>query len=244
MTVSRLTKISMRNFTLLCGLLMIFAFGLTLALPVSAQPAHQKLTVLVPGEYFKEVLPDKLPTQGWLGLAGKESVWQLAPATVRAKPSFYMAQNEKTPNALDIRVRDPATLLLLKIPGLSAGPLKVVQPNLKQWPDHNIDIKNVIKLPFDGGNYFLSVKKSGRLWLSQNNLQSPLSESKINNIEVGEEAARHAQLLWAGDLNRDGGLDVVVSFSSLYSINTCVFLSSGLGSRWRISQKHCFQSYI
>ena len=231
--------------------LVRFLTLILLVAPVWAQKSPSLYRVLMPGTFFEDSGP-AAPGKGWLALSTVNGQWQLQATTVRAKrvlhPMSY-SSNPSEPDALEITSSVTNALLLLKIPGLISGKLQSValtKPDPKSDAFYDgIDPKGKpIALKLSGQNYLLRADKTGYLRISSGEQDSPLGGSRINSKSADSESKTSADLVWAGDLNQDGGLDVIVRWSSLYSYSVCVFLSTGASAQWRLGKPYCFDSSI
>ena len=221
-----------------------------LAAPAWAQKSPSPYRVLEPGTFFKENAP-VAPGKGWLALSTVNGQWQLQATAVKSTPVVHTMSKGRTTelDALEISSSAPDALLLLKIPGLTSGKVQSVvwsKPDIESAAYYDgIDPKGTpIVLKLNGQNYALRADKMGRLRVSLGSQLSPLGGDKINSKRADGEMLQRADLVWAGDLNRDGGLDVIVRWSSLYSYTVCVFLSTGTATSWRLGKPHCLSSSI
>lgn len=201
--------------TLFCSLFLV-------ASSVSAEPPVTDWRVLVPGEYHGDEAPAR-PGPGWLALVPVGGVWRLEPAIVRATrvhDAVLDAEGDKTGIALTSNRRD--TLVLLRLPDLQPG--KVDTPALKfSGGARLISLGEApLKLQFRSDEYVIEGRKAG-IEVRTGAMRVVLPDLVAARPD-GEDAA---SLLWAGDLDRDGRLDLLFSYSGYNRSGVCLYLSSG-----------------
>ena len=221
-----------------------------LVAPVWAQNPQPVYRVLQTETVFKEYAPAS-PGKGWLALSPINGQWQLMATVVQSTPVVHHLSKGRTTelDALEITSSAPNALLLLKIPGLTSGKVQSVAKTKSDVENetyhYGIDPKGkAINLKLNGKNYVLRANTKGYLRVSLGSQISPLGLGKINSKRAEDELLSAADLVWAGDLNRDGGLDVIVRSNTLYSHATCVFLSTGTATNWKLGKPYCVDSSI
>lgn len=181
---------------------------------------------LVEGEYHGDEAPAK-PGSGWLALTLNDGRWQLVPTEVRATRVFDAvldAEGEKT--GIRISSRHQA-IALLRVPGVRAG--KVDTPNMR-FNDNAASIApgRPLNMVFGENSYRLEASKSG-VYLKKGAQRTRLPELAVSGGGNAEEADA-ATLQWAGDLDGDGALDLIVGYSGYNRSGACLFLSSTAAS--------------
>ncbi len=180
--------------------------------------------LLIPGSYHAGEAPTR-PGIGWLALTPVGGVWRLEPAIVRARvvhDAVLDAEDQGT--GVEITANRPEAIALLRLPGLRAG--KVDTPALR-FKDEARPIAvgdPPLQIAFKGQAYRL-VAEADRVLLQQGARSTPLGDL----LPASPEREAATELLWAGDLDGDGGLDLLMRFSGANEGGVCLFLSSGAG---------------
>jgi len=148
---------------------------------------------------------DAFPKSGWLALTDTALV---PVARVRFVP------DSRDPNfiTVDAGVIDPI-LLLRDLPGIEAGPVTsadIEGPDLPKAGDR-------LTIDFKGRQYRVTFDAEDKCGA---NMRIHLSEGNRSQLlwsHRGECSDAHWDVLWAGDLDRDGELDLLVDFSAAYA---------------------------
>ncbi|WP_232416292.1 hypothetical protein [Methyloversatilis universalis] len=201
---------------------LLLSAVLLAATSVSAEPPVTDWRVLVPGEYHGDEAPAR-PGPGWLALVPVGGVWRLEPAIVRATrvhDPVLDAEGDRTGIALTSNRSD--TLVLLRLPDLQPG--KVDTPALKfSGGARLISLGEApLKLQFRSDEYVIEGRKAG-IEVRTGGMRVVLPDLAAARPD-SEDAA---SLLWAGDLDRDGRLDLLFSYSGYNRGGVCLYLSSG-----------------
>lgn len=161
---------------------------------------------------------DALPEQGWLALCEDGQGTELLPAritTVTAGEGVDIVQTGCAPSH--------TTVLFHSTPGLAAGPVTPARPSAKDLYERGTPVP----LELAGRSYTLVLEASdeqladARIVLHDGIRLQVLFE--MNG--TGDEP--HFTVVWAGDLDRDGLLDLVMTMSGKYSYHPrALFLSS------------------
>lgn len=181
--------------------------------------------LLIPGRYHAGEAPTR-PGIGWLALTPVGGVWRLEPVIVRARAvhdAVLDAEGQRT--GVEIRASRPEAIALLRLPGLRAG--KVDTPALRFKDEARpIAVGDApLRMEFKGQAYRL-VAEADRILLQQGSRSTPLGDL----LPASPERELATELLWAGDLDGDGGLDLLMRFSGANEGGVCLFLSSGSGA--------------
>jgi hypothetical protein len=175
---------------------------------------------LIPGDYHADEAPTN-PGNHWLALAVINGSWHLVPDQVKAEridDAVVDRQGEKT--GIRINAEHAGVIALLRIPNLT--PRKVDAVDLKFKDDGGrLSLTAPLELSFRGEWYQLEAKRFG-VYLRRGNLRTMLSDIFVG----GPESDNAAWLLWAGDLDGDGALDLLVRYAGYNSGGVCLFLSA------------------
>lgn len=201
---------------------LLIAAAFLVSLSASAQTSFPEWRVLVPGEYHGDEAPAR-PGPGWLALVPVGGVWRLEPAIVRATrvhDAVLDAEGDRTGIALTSNRSD--TLALLRLPDLQPG--KVDTPAMKfSGGARLISVGEApLKLRFMADEYVIEGRKAG-IEVRTGAMRAVLPDLAAARPD-SEDAA---SLLWAGDLDRDGRLDLLFSYSGYNRGGVCLYLSSG-----------------
>jgi hypothetical protein len=206
-----------------------FVAGLLLFLGVPAQAAPNEWEhLLIPGSYNAGDAPVH-PGTGWFALVPVGGVWRLEPAIVRhAHFDNLIGSEEISSNRKD-------AIALLRFDGIKGG--KVDTPNIKfsnveQWWEPEIG-KPPLKINFKAMEHRLEASLSG-FHLKNGSKATSLSDKKFDG--KGDD---RASLLWAGDLDRDGKLDLLISYGGDNWSGVCLYLSSRAGEGELVREIGC-----
>ena len=175
----------------------------------------------------------------WLALAPVDGLWHLVPTKVVTQlvhdpvsvhDSLFVQDpvsvhdsvyDLKGPNSdIQISAKEPNALALLKFPWLRPG--KVDTPSMRfHGNPRDITPSKGVTIPFKGVAYQV-ITVRGKLFLVRG-----LKRSKLDWFRLTRDFSERARLLWAGDLDGDGKLDLLVDYyeRSDYA-GACLFLSS------------------
>lgn len=177
------------------------------ALPVHAGPP--KVQILGPGVYYRHEVPGDL-SGTWMALAKAGNGWAVKPVRVQATP-VTMA-GDRTGRASGLRVQpqglEEALLLVKGLPGMTEGPVMAAdgEPARQEPIARQRSAGRFEGTPYElwsetlngGKDYILRLEHAGKaqmLFLDRN-----CDECSWD-------------LLWAGDLDRDGRLDLLLAAS-------------------------------
>lgn len=205
---------------------LIACFVLAAAGVAHADKPAKAWRFLLAGEYHSDEAPAK-PGRGWLALTFIEGQWQLVPTEVRAArvhDAVLDAEGEKT----GIRISSAhQAIALLRVPGVRAG--KVDTPTMRFASNaSSISPAQPLDIVFREHPYRIQVIKSG-VYLKKGAQRTRLPELAVSN-DWNADDAESASLQWAGDLDGDGALDLIVSYSGFNRYGACLFLSSSAAS--------------
>lgn len=179
---------------------------------------------LVPGSYHGGEAPAE-PGQGWLALDVVGGRWHLVPAKVRAErvhdPVTDGSEDEKT--GILVASDRPAALVLLRLPRLRAG--KVDTPDMKfRGPPRALRQGAALDIAFKSERWRLAVENE-TIVLMRGAQRQPLAGIGVS-ADQSSDWSHSATLLWAGDLDGDGALDLVIGHETYNNGGTCLYLSS------------------
>lgn len=133
----------------------------------------------------------EIPTTHWLGLFDRE----LKPVRVRAISD----------RSLEVRPRNPR-MIIREIPGVAAGPVHEAD-----YDGYSVDVNQPFPIRFHGESFEVRRDASNRVTLHHG---KQTQELFAKPEFVDEE---HFEVVWAGDLDRDGKLDLITVLSPKYS---------------------------
>lgn len=171
------------------------------------------------------------PGPGWFALDVVDGRWRLVPARLRGEQAVDPVGDSNT----GVRVAaDPAhAFLYLQLPGLVAG--KVDTPDLR-FKDNGRPISDAtaLAMPFKGQPWRLDVRHHALL------LSDGKTTMSHGQVVLPDSPDDGLTLLWAGDLDRDGRLDLIFEGSGMNSTNVCVWLSSRAKPGRLVGQAACW----
>jgi len=171
--------------------------------------------------------------QKWLALLREaDRHWKLVPVTIRVediRQENHPPDLESIETKVSIKGRtDKDVFLVRKIPGLIAGPIETIPTPKVLLP--NIPLRLVLK---SGATYLLTLEctqpdlKEKRepglasLVLKRGRIKQTLStwSFEYNDGKILPDTLNGVGLRWAGDLNGDGALDLIIDLSQQYCFN-------------------------
>jgi len=151
------------------------------------------------------------PAPGGFALAVRDGQWSLVPAHIVGS---FVTFNGKGSVAFEATPSD--ALLYLHVPGLVAG--KVDTPDMRFKGVSRLLASPALTIVFKGTVWRLGTKDE-RLALWSGARQQALGEA------TDDESMRQNHLAWAGDLDRDGQLDVIIRTTREGAPTWCLWLS-------------------
>ena len=169
----------------------------------------------------------------WLALAPVDGLWHLVPTKVVTQlvhDPVLDSEGEKT--GIQISAKEPNALALLKISRLRPG--KVDTPNMRfHGNPRDITPSKGVTIPFKGvAHQVITVR--GKLFLVRG-----LKRSKLDWVRVTADFEERASLLWAGDLDGDGRLDLLVGYETSSGSGACLYLSSTVEDDALLARYEC-----
>lgn len=190
--------------------------------------ASDEVAILAPGEFHGSEVSLK-SKRGWLALRQERGIWTLVPTRVssqRVNDPVIDEEGQKT----GVRISsDPSGVLLLRHASLRAGPLRgaIVNGNPAGEGVNSISPQEKIRFTFNGHEYALGVDGPERPSLIYPALLLTGPDGRIS-VQRPFTISESSSLVWAGDLDRDGMVDLVVDVSDHYNkMSYCLFLSGG-----------------
>lgn len=219
------------NRPLLLTLLMATTLGTAAAPAMPDKPAIRP-SFLLPGDYHAEEAPLH-PGGGWLALAPFGKGWELAATEVKSS-RFHDEITDGTGERTGVRLESgrKGAIALLRLPYLSAGPRAAAAIRIDEG-GLPIEAGKPVAIAFNGTAYRIEVVGK-QVFLFRGALRTPLKDLKVH-LE-GEEGAR---LQWAGDLDGDGELDLMMAYFISNGGGACLYLSSQKTSGYLIKQIAC-----
>lgn len=94
--------------------------------------------------------------------------------------------------------------------------------------------KAPLQISFGKEKYVIEATDSGVF------LQKGQQKTRLSGLSAGGADSEDAvSLLWAGDLDRDGGLDLVFAYSGHNNSGVCLYLSAGADKGALVQQAAC-----
>ena len=196
--------------------------------------AREPLAIIEQGA-GNEVIPtinENRAQSGWFALLEVGNP-RLEPAhfVLRRKRKLNPANDDDVYDLWASSHRSDSTSYFLRHASLVAGPVTPVR-----LPNHpGTEISNVIEvkslvLSFKEKSYVFDVKHLDKTnpTLRQITVKTIGGSSLLYDWRQhwGSTSENYEYVRWAGDLDRDGRLDLIVEFSSYYNSTTCLFLSA------------------
>ncbi len=180
--------------------------------PCCAQEGAFDWTIFRPGAWPSQYVDVAVPVAyrtGWLALVAGAHRWTLEPADANwfdnAKPSR------------------PGTLAFLRNDALKAGPAPSPEMRFSGILRRFKPGSASLSLAFGGDSYEIAVHDRG-VWMRQGSRRTKIGDAYVD-ANMGELFS--VDLVWAGDLDRDGRLDLITHENNGgYSADLCLYLSS------------------
>lgn len=202
--------------------LLIAATLLTCA-SAGAQATEQSWPLLLPGAYHADEAPTQ-PGPGWLALTASNAAWRLEPARLQANRVYdpVLDPDEQTKTGIELTSAATTAIAYLRLPGLTPGPLatarllrgELEQPISGESPGP--------RLAFGGREYDFA--RAGETLSLRSGTHSSVLEGLVAG---GVNSDDSVSLRWAGDLDGDGKLDLLMGYTRYNQAGACLFLSKG-----------------
>lgn len=220
------------------GLLTLLSCAVLTCLAAPAVPdtAPIHAIFLLPGDYHADEAPVH-PGAGWLALAPIGKRWELFPADVTST-RFEDAINDGPGQRTGVRIASSRkdAIALLRLPYLAAGPRETADIKIDE-SGLPIEAGKPVNFKFKDVAYRIEVRGK-QVFLVKGGQRTPLKDLKVD-LE-GDEGAR---LQWAGDLDGDGELDLLMAYFHSNGGGSCVFLSSQKAAGFLLKQVACHGGY-
>lgn len=192
--------------------------------------------ILIEGRFHKQEVWEGAENKQWMGLVFEDSTFQLRPTSMQVKPFFDPVNDRgrKVMSGREVVGEFPNTLLLIT----GIGQLKSGLVDTVSYPNQVILPNTAINLKYKGKTYTLeasgdSIKDESSESYSIRNYSWKISGTKhgrkISQVLATDEGFESAiyELLWIGDLDRDGIPDLLADLSNHYNASkVTLFLSS------------------
>jgi len=169
------------------------------------------------GDYHGDEAPAR-PGSGWLALVRVQSQWHLLATSVSAERVFdpvLDADGETT--GLRIGSTHADAIALLRLPSLKPGMIAVSNLDDARTP---LAEAAPLAISFAGDEYVVEVTGD------EVSLRKSLVRTRLDALTVGGPRSEDsANVLWAGDLDGDGALDLLVNAFGSNRSGTCLYLS-------------------
>lgn len=175
------------------------------------------------------------PGEGWLALHLVEGEWRLTPAQVATQRVFdpvLDTEGEKTGLRIDATPEDAT--IVLRHPALSQG--VVATPTMRFGIDAPVVAPGQpdVVIAFASKRYVLSAR-DGAAALSDGERSTMLTSVATG----GADSDDRASVAWAGDLDRDGRLDLIIYQTRHNSGGYCLYLSSTATNGALVAEAGC-----
>jgi hypothetical protein len=196
----------------------------------------QDWKILAPGEYHDGEAP-KVPGIGWFALQIQDGRWQLVPTELkseRVKDLLLDEGEQKTGVKISSLHQD--AIAFLRMPALKPGLVNAVKnmPFKKDAPLHIAPKQKPVRIYFNRQPYVIEASSS--YVTITNGEQSTVLEQ----LDYGEDSELNRfHLVWAGDLDQDGKLDLITSHTAYSAGALCVYLSSQASKNNVLEQVDC-----
>lgn len=193
--------------------------------------------LLVPGEYHGDEAPEA-PGKDWLALAVVDGVWRLVPTGVTAERVHDPVLDAQETAKTGIRIASDRAdaLVLLRVPSVRPG--KVDTPDMRfRGHPRTLLAGRPISISLGAAPYQLEVDGTG-VFLRKADARTRLEGIVVAATADDEDAA---ELVWAGDLDRDGAVDVLVRYRGANWEGMCLFLSGGAAPGTLVRRAACHQ---
>ncbi len=173
---------------------------------------------------------------GWLALVAAGGVWRLEPTEVRTTkvvdPIMDTEEGQKT--GILISSDHETALALLRIPGIKPGKIDTPDMTLKNNPREMSATGAPLLIAFKGTEVVIEPTPAG-IFLKQG-----ARRTRLSGLSAGDsENENTASLLWAGDLDGDGQIDLLFAYSGYNKHGSCLYLSAGAGKGDLVRQAAC-----
>jgi hypothetical protein len=197
-----------------------------------AQQRDEEWRFLMPGEYHGVDAPGN-PGDGWLALAPMDGLWHLVPTEVVAELIHDpVSDSEGQKTGIQISTQQPNAFAFFRMPGLRAG--KIDTPNMRfHGNPRDITPSKGVIIPFKGVAHQVVVV------VDEVVLVRGFKRSKLAELRVTPHLEDTANLLWAGDLDGDGRLDLLVGYGGSNKSGACLFLSSFAQNGALLGEANC-----
>lgn len=209
----------------LCALLLVSALAAADA-TAQAQEPPAPWRLLRPGTFHRDEAP-AVPGQGWLALVHRKGQWWLLPTWVRARRVHDEVMDAPgMGTGIALTSGHASALALLRLPSLRAGKVEAAQLPRLIGPNagYALGEGRVLDIPFRGATYQLAVQGE-RTFLVHAGRRTALPEVEVSE-DQSADFSYSARLLWAGDLDGDGALDLLFGHSTYNRDGVCLYLSS------------------
>jgi hypothetical protein len=212
---------------LLLVLLMFFS-------PAQAQSSQEHWRLLISGDYHGDEAPTK-PGIGWLALIPLGGVWRLEPALVRAKPVFDVVLDAKgQTTGIQITSNRADAIALLRFQNVKPGKVDTPSMTFKDTPRSVSSGDPPLRIPFKGEQYLIQADK-GRVYLHLRQSKAQLPDL----LAADGDNENSASLLWAGDLDGDGRLDLLFAYNGNNRAGVCLYLSAAAAEGELVQRAAC-----
>jgi hypothetical protein len=187
----------------------------------------------------------------WLGLYVSKKRSFLRPSTIRIDliedPVVDLETNKWTGKKVSISNRtDNPIFLVRSIEGLRQGNVITVEGMPDRYREEGLKLEDVITLKLGETNYQLCLKGrqirspylQSETWLHNAKLVLKTGESEQTLYALRDKPVDAIwEMIWAGDLDRDGKLDLYLNLSSNYNVSQRTLFLSSHADKGRLVKK-------
>ena len=217
------------DYKYLCWIISLSSIG------AFAQATEKSGDTLLPIPVCTADLPQHMETGSWLALARRGGQWRLSATQVKSEA---LPDMESGFSAISSSAIKP--LVLLRHPGLTAGPVRYHSIVKAALP---ANLPSRLQTGFNHHLYQFKIQPAdehGAYPLIMLHSEGRLSQLGFMSIDKFDEIENH--LLWAGDLDRDGRLDLITESGGMHGASVCVYLSGDARGQEVFGEPMCVQT--
>ncbi|QKE62519.1 hypothetical protein HNE05_03805 [Aquipseudomonas campi] len=213
----------------------LIAVTLLICASSGAQATEKIWPLLLPGQYHVDEAPTQ-PGHGWLALTARNAVWHLEPTHLQANRVYdpVLDPDEQSKTGIELTSADSTAIAYLRLPGLVPGQLTTARLLRGELEQPITDESPSPRLLFGGREY--DFVRAGETI----SLRSGTQSSVLEGLVAGDvNSDNGVSLRWAGDLDGDGELDLLMSYTRYNQSGACLFLTQGTPDKVLIRPTAC-----
>jgi hypothetical protein len=184
--------------------------------------------ILITGQFHADEVPSD-PGRGWLALRVLAGRWHLTPTKVSAKRVYDpVLDNNDAKTGILIESSHPEAIVYVRSGSFSPGKVETPAMQFLAKPRALTPKMKKLVLFFHGRKYEIAASSAASTTgISIANARGTSEIAQVAQAGIQDDTGPGiAELLWAGDLDRDGELDLVLRYQSYNAGGVCLFLSS------------------